>query len=151
MSTFKWTAYNTADTAISGTLMNALANAAYTQPGTAIDNTSGLYLYGDLSIKLSSAVSVPAGAPTISIWILPAIDGTNYPNPPGNAAAQPPANLLAGTIVMVPSVSSSVMIARGLVLPPSLFTVLIQNNLGVAFPATNTSTCQLFRYNEQAV
>src|SRR6185437_12688542 len=127
MSTFKWSAYNTADTAIGGTLMNALATGAYTQPGAAIDNTSGLYLLGDLVISLSSTVSVPSGSPSIAIWVLPSPDGTNYPNPPGNAAAAAPPSLLAGTIIMVPSVSSQIMVARGLVLPPSLFKVQIQN------------------------
>lgn len=150
MSTFKWTGYNTADTAVAGTSMNALANGAYAI-GAAIDNTSGLFMLGDLVIVLSGAVSVPAGSPTIGIWILPSPDGTNYPTPPGGTAALGPANLYAGTIAMVPSVSSSVMIARGLVLPPSLFKVMIWNNLGIAFPSSTTSTCKLYRYNEQAV
>lgn len=153
MSTFKWSAYNTADTAVAGSLMNALATGAYTQPGTAINNTVGLYLYGDLSITLSSAVSVPSGGlPTISVWLLPSLDGgTTYPLPPGNAAAAPPANLLVGTMAMVPGVSTSSMVLRGIVLPPSFFKILIQNNLGVAFPSTSTSTCSLYRYYEQAV
>jgi hypothetical protein len=151
MSTFKWTSYNAADTAVAGASMNALANTAYAL-GAAIDNTSGLFLYGDISIVLSSAISLPAGSPpTVGIWILPSFDGTNYPTPPGATAGVAPANLLAGTIAMVASTSTSIMMARGLVLPPAKFKVLIQNGLGVAFPSTNTSTCLLYRYGEQAV
>jgi hypothetical protein len=52
---------------------------------------------------------------------------------------------------MVASTSTSIMVARGLVLPPSLFKVMIQNNLGIAFPSTNTSVCSLYRYGEQSV
>jgi hypothetical protein len=150
MSTFKWTTYNAADTAVAGTSMNALANGAYAL-GAAINNTSGLYLLGDLLLTLSSAVSVPAGSPSIGIWILPALDGTNYPNPPGGTAGNAPGTLYAGTITMVASTSTSIMVARGLVLPPSLFKVMIQNNLGIAFPSTNTSACSLYRYGEQSV
>jgi hypothetical protein len=133
---------------VAGASMNALANGAYAL-GAAIDNTSGLYLLGDLVIKLSSAVTAGATLPTLPVWILPAIDGTNYPTPPGGTAGAAPGNLLAGTAAMVASVSTSLIVIRGLVLLPSLFKVLIQNNLGVAFPATSTSTCQLFRYGEQ--
>jgi hypothetical protein len=150
MSTFKWTSYNTADTAVAGASMNALANGAFAL-GAAIDNTSGLYLYADLQLVLSSAVAVPAGLPTIAIWLLPAIDGTNYPNPPGGTAVLGPTNLVVGTISAVPSVSSSVFSFRGVPLSPSLFKIMIQNNLGVAFPSTNTSVCSLYRYGEQAV
>jgi len=150
MSTFKWLPYNAADTAVAGTSMNALANNAYAL-GAAIDNTSGLYLLADLVIVLSSAVTVAAGSPLVGIWILPSPDGTNYPTPPGASAAAAPANLYAGTITLVGSVATSVMVARGLVLPPSLFKVLIQNGLGVSFPATTTSTCKLYRYGEQVV
>lgn len=151
MSTFKWSAYNTFDTAVAGASMNALANNAYAI-GAAIDNTSGLYLYGDLVIDLSSAVSVPSsGLPTIMVWLLPAFDGTNYPIPPGATAGPAPANLLVGTMAMVSGVSTSIMALRGIVLPPALFKIMIQNNLGVAFPSTSTSTCHLYRYYEQAV
>jgi len=150
MSTFKWTGYNTADTALTGTSMNALSNGGYSL-GPAIDNTSGLFLLGDLVIKLASAVTAGATLPSVQVWLLPAPDGTNYPTPPGASAAAAPGNLTVGVISVVPSVSTSVMVLRGIVLPPSLFKILVQNQLGVAFPSSTTSTCQLFRYNEQAV
>ena len=71
--------------------------------------------------------------------------------PPGNAQAVAPANLLVGTISMIASTSTSYMVLRGIVLPPSKFKINIQNNLGVAFPTSSSSTCLLYRYNEQAV
>lgn len=147
MSTFKWTGYNTADTAVAGTAMNALANAAYAL-GSAIDNTAGLYLYGDLVLVLSSNVTPPAGSiPTVNVSLLPSPDGTNYPN----SGTGTTGNMLVGVISSVPSVATSVLVLRGIVLPPALFKVQIQNNLGVAFPSTTTSTCKLYRFSEQAV
>jgi len=149
MSIFKWTAYNAADTAIASASLNALGGSGSYALGAEIDNTTGLYLLGDLVITLSSAVSVPAGAPNVIVWILPAPDGS-YPVPPGTTAGAASVSLIAGTIVMVPSVSTSKMVCRGLVLPPSKFKIQIQNNLGIAFPSTSTGTCLLYRYGEQS-
>jgi hypothetical protein len=39
---------------------------------------------------------------------------------------------------------------RGIILPPQSFKLMVNNVLGVAFPATSTSTCKLYRYNEQS-
>lgn len=146
MSTFKWTSYNTADTAIASTSLNALANGAYAL-GAAIDNTSGLYLYGDLVIVLSSAITPSSGSiPTVPVSLLPSPDGTNYPTSGSGTTG----NLLVGVISAVASVATSVLVLRGIVLPPALFKIQIQNNMSVAFPATSTSTGKLYRYNEQA-
>jgi len=145
MSTFKWSSYNTADTAVASTSLNALANGS-NAIGAAIDNTSGLYLYGDLAIQLSSTVT-PTGMPAIPVWLVPSLDGTNY----ATSGSSVSANLLVGTITAAASVTTSVLILRGIVLTPGKFKIQIQNNLGVAFPATNTSTCSLYRYYEQAV
>lgn len=147
MSTFKWTGYNTPDTALTSTSMNGLSSGGYSL-GPAIDNTSGLYLYGDLVLVLSSAVTPPAGSiPTVNVALLPSPDGTNYPTSLSGTAG----NLLVGVISSVASVATSVLVLRGIVLPPALFKIQVQNNLGVAFPATTTSTCKLYRYNEQAI
>lgn len=146
-----WTSYNAADTAVAGASMNALANGNFAL-GAAIDNTSLLYTDADLLIVLSSAVTTAGtGAPTIQVWLLPAVDGSNYPAPPGASANTAPSNLLAGTIMAVPGTSTSVLVLRGIIVPPALFKIQIQNNLGVAFPATNTSVCSLYRYRLQNV
>jgi hypothetical protein len=139
----------TLDTAVAGTSMNALANAGYAL-GAAINNTPTdgttiAYDMADLTITLSSAVTAGAGTPYLTVWILPAIDGTNYPTPPGGSGAAAPGNLIGGTYQGVASVSTSTIVIRDIPIPPCNFKVLIQNNLGVALPATNTSTCQLSR------
>lgn len=139
----QWTAYNTADTAVAGATMNALANAGYAY-GSAIANNTGLYLYGDLTLALSSAVTSVAPA-YLSVFIIPSIDG-NYTASSGN----PGASYLAG-YASGPGGSIQYMQVRGLILPPAAFKIIIQNNLGVAFPSTTTSVCSLYRYNEQSV
>jgi hypothetical protein len=135
------------DTAVAGSSMNALASGSYAI-GSAINNTPTdgttiSYDLGDLTITLSSAVTAGSGAPYLAVYFLPAVDGTNYASP--NAASAPPANLLKGTFQAVASTSVTTLVIENLPLPPYNFKVLIQNVLGVAFPSTNTSTCQLQR------
>ena len=146
-----WSAYNSADTAVAGASMNALGGSGSYALGAAIDNSSNLYTDADLLIILSSGVTSGTGSPYVTVFLLPAIDGSNYPTPPGGSAGAAPANLVVGTIIVPASVTTTNLVLRGVIIPPCLFKIQIQNNLGIAFPATNTSTCQLFRYRLQGL
>ena len=136
------------DTAIAGTSLNALTTTSYAL-GSAINNvptdgTTISYDMADLTITLSSAVTAGSGTPNIIVWILPAVDGTNFPTPPGASAAAAPLSL-SYTFGVVASVSTSTIVCPNIPIPPYSFKVQIQQNLGVTLPATNTSTCQLQR------
>jgi hypothetical protein len=135
------------DTAIAGSSLSGLASAAYAL-GVAINNTPTdgttiSYDTGDLTITLSSAVTAGAIA-SVTVWVLPAVDGTNYPTPPGATAGAAPVSL-SYTFQLVPSVSTQTIVCPNIPLPPYNFKIMIQNNTGVAWPATTTSTCQLQR------
>lgn len=147
-TTFSQLVNGSLDTAVAGTSMNALADGAYAL-GSAINNipaagTTISYDMGDLAIGLSSAVTAGSGSPYIAVWILPAVDGTNYPSPPGGSAGNAPAGL-SYTFPMVASVSTQYIVCPNIPIPPYNFKVMILNKLGVAFPSTNTSTCQMSR------
>jgi hypothetical protein len=146
-TTFSQAVNGSLDTAIPGSSMNALGIGAYAM-GTAIDNrpTAGSVVsddMADLTITLSSAVTAGA-TPYLTVWILPAVDGVNYPNPPGATAGAGPLSL-SYSFQQVASVSTLTIVCPNIPIPPYLFKLQIQNNLGVAFPSTNTSTCQLQR------
>lgn len=149
MTTFRWTPYNTFDVAVLGTgaasatSINTLANAGYAY-GAEIDNSTLLYLYGDLALSLSAGVTAVAPA-FISVFLLANVDG-NYSYATGN----PGASQLAGTWSGIAG-TIQFMQVRGIVLPPNKFKIVIQNNLGVAFPVSTTSTAKLLRYGEQDV
>jgi hypothetical protein len=146
---FSQSVLGTLDTAIAGASLNGLASGAYAL-GAAINNTPTAgsvvsYDMADLTITLSGAVTTGASSVYLTVWILPAVDGTNYPNPPGASAGAAPLSLVAGTYQGVAGVSTLSMQVMNLPIPPCSFMVMIQNNLGVALPATTTSTCQLSR------
>jgi hypothetical protein len=137
------------DTAIAGSSLNGLGGSGSYALGPAINNTptdgtTVSYDLGDLTITLSSAVTTGSGAPYITVWVLPAVDGSNYPNPPGSTAGAAPIGL-SYSFPQVASASTSTIVCPNLPIPPYNFKIQIQNNLGVALPSTNTSTCQLQR------
>ncbi len=150
----KWLGYSAPDTVIVGTSLNALADGAYAL-GPVIDNTGSgspdLRLYGDFELILPSAVTAGSGSPYVGIYLLPAMDGTNYPTPPGGSAGAAPASYLVGSILANPSASFTVGHYRGAPLSPCALKIMIQNKLGVAFPASNSISLKLYRYTEQAV
>lgn len=137
------------DTAIAGTALNGLTNTSYAL-GAAINNTPTdgttiSYDLADFTMTLSSAVTTGSGSPSVSIYLLPLVDATSYPTPPGGSAGAAPLNYLVGTYQGVPSTSTSTISVLNIPIPPYSFKIMIQNNLGVTFPATNTSTCQVQR------
>lgn len=151
MALLQWTAYNTPDTAVAGASMNALANGAYAL-GAAIDNTSALYTDADLWLALSGTITTGSGTPVINVWLLPSLDGTNYPTTGGTTTAgATQVNLGVGSIVIPATTNVQFMALRGIPVPPALFKIQIQNAAGVAFPSTNTCVCSLYRYRLQSV
>jgi hypothetical protein len=137
------------DTAIAGTSLNGLTNTSYAI-GAAINNTPTdgttiSYDLADFTMTLSSAVTTGSGSVYLSIYLLPLVDATNYPTPPGATAGAAPTNYLVGTYQGVASTSTSTISVLNLPIPPYSFKIMIQNNLGVTLPATNTSTCQIQR------
>lgn len=149
-STAKWATPNTADT-VATTALNSLAAGAYSGLLTEIDNASGLYLYGDLEVLLGADLTCAAGAPYIGVFLVPTLDGSNYPNPPSGTGAVP-TTYLVGSILANASATFRRGFLRGIILPPFKFKIDLYHGLhgSTAWNATG-NTCSLYRYNEQAV
>ena len=134
------------DTAVAGTTLNALtfsgASTAFGL-GAAINNTPSdgttiSYDMCDVTVQLASAVVSVAPA-YITIYILPSVDGTNYPSQVSNAAPLHHAytfDVVAGSVQTI--------VCPNIPIPPSNFKVLLQNSLGINFPASG-NTCQMMR------
>ena len=58
--------------------LNSLTNAEYTNESDAISNTAG-YEYADFELILASAAFGTGNDSHLRLYILPALDGTNYP------------------------------------------------------------------------
>lgn len=94
MSTLKLSGYFTTETAItfSGTqTLASLASNEYTNWSDEIDNSTNKYFSVDLRIVLASAAFVGTNS-GIEIYLIPSVDGTNYPTWVGDTATDQQSN-----------------------------------------------------------
>jgi len=92
MSTLKNSGYlATAITCVfSGTQqLTSLADNEWTDLGDEIDNTSNKYPFADIEIVLGSAAFTGLDS-GVEVYLVPTIDGTNYPDWTGNSTADAP-------------------------------------------------------------
>ena len=147
MATIKWTA-RAAATTLASTEINALASGSYAT-GPEIDNGTNLNQMMDVDLILASAVTTGTGAPYVGIYLVPTLDGTNYPTLPA-ATVEPPAIYFAAAIPFTASTSFTRGSVVQVEIPPGKWKVLVRNVLGVAFPATG-NLAYGYQYNEQSV
>ena len=149
MGAVTWTAYNTADD-IGGTAFNSLADGSGAI-SSEIDNSSGLYRWGDLEITQGGAVTSAGLDARIDVFLIPTYDGTNYPVP-GSTGSTFTASQKVGTISSVEVVGTVAVTSytngtlRMIQLPPTKFKIGAVNELGAAF--NSSVTVKLRRYNE---
>lgn len=148
MPTLKYTSYGTAVTALS-TELSGLADGGWAV-GPLLNNTTNLDLYAVLDIVLSAGVTVGANDPRLDLYILPAPDGTNSPVPPGTTSGAIPISYRIGAIAANPSASFTRGNLRQAIILPGYFRIGLQNNLGVALPASG-NVLSMYPYSEQSV
>jgi len=150
----KWGAVSVFDAIPTATLNSfpsgtAAANHAL---GGAIDNTPAVLgaMYGVLEIVLASFITAAANtSPYINVWLIPSFDGTNYGTTNGSTGGAGPTQPgYFGGLITPPAGAPVKVMHVPLVLPPSLFKVQINSQLGVAWPASG-NTCKLYAYGEQ--
>jgi hypothetical protein len=137
-----WSATVTIATALS-TELNALANAA-SAVSSAIDNTSGRHMYSDWELAVAYG-SAPAANGRCTLYLLPSVDGTNYPD---FVSGSEPPHMQVGGFPLRAVTSAQRLVLRRVLVPPGLFKVGLLNSAGQAMPATGTTVKYIF-YDEQ--
>lgn len=69
--------------------INSLTDNEWTDLSDEIDNTTNLYAFADLELVLGSAAFTGADS-GVEVYIVPTIDGTNYPDWTGNSTSDAP-------------------------------------------------------------
>lgn len=157
-TTRTWVAYGISKTAIilgadvAPTLKN-LSSAAQ-KCGSEIDNTSNLYQYVDWELYVRFA-SAPAAGASVSLYLVPAIDGTNYGDGADDSVT-PPATCWVGAFpVRAVNTQQRVSLAAPTaqcMIGPGKYKPVIVNSAGQAFTNTDGENILYYRlYNEQAV
>lgn len=148
MGAVTWTAYNTADDISNAGAFNSLADGSGAISAE-VDNSTGLYMFGDLEVTMGGAVTSSGLDARIDVYLVPTYDGTNYPTPGG--ATTFTGTQWCGTISSVETVGTVAVTSytngtcRGILLPPTKFKIGLVNELGAAF--NGTATVKLRRYN----
>ena|SRR5690348_2488744 len=139
----KWNAPSATVTVLS-TELNGLANNTMTVASSAIANQTNLDIYCDIEVNLNS-LSPLAGA-YVALYILEAVDGTNYPTPSAADLRLSATQLLCTIPIGVAATTGQRVVARNVILPPGTFKIQLDNQTGVALNAT-LNTVKLNAYD----
>lgn len=137
---------------LASTELNSLAAAARAL-GAEYDNSASgnLYLFGLFELNVTFGTAPTAGT-LVSVYIIPAPDGTNYDD--GSASVAPPTtSFVGGFPVRAVTTAQKIMLRTGFAqlipLPPTKLKVIVQNDTNQAFPATG-STVKMVPYRYQS-
>lgn len=149
MAVLRWSAIETVETILSTTL-NSLGNGSRKITVTAIENDTASterWPYGDFELYLNTQTA-RTGSPQVVMYILPTLDGgTTYPT--GSDSITPSPELIACVFNFPADATAHRTVARGILLPPSDFHVLLVNNTSQAFNAS-ANTLRMSKYSLEA-
>lgn len=126
-------------TTVMSTELNSLGASSGKAISSAIDNSDpmlALDLFDNLELAVDF-VTAPTAGTVIEVYLLPSVDGTNYPD--GSTSILPQASLYVGGFVVRNDTAAQRMVLRGIPLPPGLFKYLVQNTTNQAFPASGST------------
>lgn len=133
MATTKHTAYVQSAASALTTELNSLANATASAASGVIDNTSDLALFMDLELVIAAQGSARSTGASILVFMVHAIDGTNYGDV-HETTAEP--------VAMFPldaATTARRSAARDIPIPPGLFKLFLLNNTGQALAASGST------------
>lgn len=124
----------------SGQALNSASDDEWTDLSDEVDNSSNLYAACDLHVVLASAAFTGSGS-QIEAYIVPTVDGTNYPNWTGNVTSAEPENgqYWVATLATSQATEAQRIVARNIGLPNGKFKWAFRNTTGVALAASGNT------------
>lgn len=124
----------------SGQALDSAVDDEYTDLSDEIDNSTNKYLMADIEVVLASAAFTETDS-AIEIFLVPSVDGTNYPNWTGNgtAAEQENLNYFVGMVITSGATEAQRMVLRNVELPNGKYKLAFRNRGGVALAASGNS------------
>lgn len=148
MALFKFSALGTFTTLIDGVTasptLKGLANNARVI-GNAIDLTgsSDRLIYANFDLLCRFTASTPVLGAPVELYLIPAIDGTNYVT--GDATDQAPPACLVGVFGVVNKTAGQRLSLVNVLLPNAKWKPLIWNKTGVAMTSTDSENILSYR------
>jgi hypothetical protein len=112
--------------------LNSLANGSASAASAALDNTSNLDLYHDLTLTVAAQGSARSAGATVSVYLVMALDGTNYDDANASTAE------LVAVFSLDAATTARQATRRDVPVPPGLFKYFVVNNTGQAFAASGS-------------
>ena len=121
--------------------LTSLADDEWTNLSDAIDNSTNKYIMVDLELVLGSASFPVATDNIVSFYLVPSVDGTNYPNWVGNIATEVQENNIhfIGSVTCSDATEAQRLVLRAVSLPPGLYKYGVRNRAGVAFASSGNT------------
>ena len=140
--TAKLSGYQAAAAAVTWTSggLASLASNTYSGLSDEIDNSTTKYTHVDLYMELGSAAFTGTGS-GIEIYLVPCVDGTNYPTWTGSVSTDETENTphYVGFMATTASTAAQKMTLRGVELPPGKYKWAVRNRGGVGLNAAGNA------------
>lgn len=122
------------------TELNSLADAAISGLGTAITNSSNLDMMIDFQIDLAS-LTISSTTAYVIVYLVPALDGTNYPDWGSTTYANYDAQYAVGPIAIknVSAAAAKAVLEGTVRLGPGVYKAAVRNMTGAAFAASGNT------------
>lgn len=143
MTTLKLSGYLATESAIvfSGTQqLNSLTDNEYTDLSDEIDNSTNKYFQVDLRLVIASAAFTGADS-GIEIFLIPTVDGTNYPTWGGNTTTDQQANtpFFVGFVPFTGTTAAQAGVLRGVELPQGKYKWAARNRGNVSLAGSGNT------------
>jgi hypothetical protein len=141
-----WSLFGSNPTTVLSTGLNSLGNGTMSAASATYANQTNLDLYCDIEVNLAS-LSPTAGA-YVSIYVLAAVDGSNFPAQSDADLRLTSTQLLCVIPIGVTATTAQRVAVRNLLLPPQPVQFKLDNQTGVALNASgNTVKIDAYSYN----
>ena len=132
----------------SGQTLDSLTDNEWTDLSDAIDNSIDKRMLADVELVLGSAAFNGTDS-DIDLYLIPSVDGTNYPNWTGNSTVTAKSNhpYFVGRFVTTGTTAAQRMIVRDVSLPNGLYKYAFRNKGNVTLAASgNTAKWRPHQY-----
>ena len=124
----------------SGQDLVSLTDNEWTDLSDAIDNSTDKYVLADIEIVLGSAAFTGTDS-LIEVYLVPSVDGTNYPDWTGNAAGDEQENdpYYVGRVITSGTTAAQRLVFRNVQLPNGLYKYGFRNRSNVTLAASGST------------
>lgn len=139
----KSTGYQAAATSLawaSGQSLDSLTDDEWTDLSDEIDNSTNKYTEVDLRIPLGSATFTGADS-AIEVYLVPSVDGTNYPKWTGNVSTDEQQNneFFVDSATTTGATEAQELVLRNIMIPPGKYKYGFRNRSNVTLAASGNT------------